>query len=494
MSKEVNDLYNLKSRNESENFAIGERMLKIAKNDFDKSVAYTKMGDAAGKLGNYKQGIFYLNTAILYAQETNSLKEQILINNILSQVYERIGMTNKADECLQQSKELALKLNDFHYLNMYYAFKMANDMDRAHFKEAILCAHKVIDYIEKIPESSPEQAKNIKLSLNEFYEGLSVMHMKSNEWDKALQYLEKAEHYKNLLPKTDYNIGNFYYRSRALLFAKQGNAKLSRKHFDSAYSMAVKRNNIVHRIKILEDRILTKVDKGTPRYEDLTEMLLDLNKIKANEQSKAIIQLDVNSENKVFKFQERTKKTLVFSSLITLLLTGSIYYLKERNRKLKIRFQTIIKDLEDRKSKDNNNLPVKIKNNTAENENNSENQSQNELSIIKQLEKLEEKLFFTSKNVSATQLAAMLKITPRNLSYILKKYRNGDFYSYMNLLRINYSTLLLRENSKYRNYKLNVISDICGYNSYSQFTLNFKSITGLSPSQFIAFLQDDQDE
>ena len=83
----------------------------------------------------------------------------------------------------------------------------------------------------------------------------------------------------------------------------------------------------------------------------------------------------------------------------------------------------------------------------------------------------------------------MLKISPRNLSYILKKYRDDDFYNYLNNVRIEYIIKSLRENPKLLNYKIAALAEMCGYNSHSQFTINFKLKTGISPSQYIQFLQ-----
>lgn len=48
----------------------------------------------------------------------------------------------------------------------------------------------------------------------------------------------------------------------------------------------------------------------------------------------------------------------------------------------------------------------------------------------------------------AAQLSAILKVTPKNLSYILKKYRNDNFYNYLNNLRVDYFIHILKENTK----------------------------------------------
>ena len=86
-------------------------------------------------------------------------------------------------------------------------------------------------------------------------------------------------------------------------------------------------------------------------------------------------------------------------------------------------------------------------------------------------------------------MAVLLKITPRNLSYLLKKYRNEDFYNYLNNMRVDYFSKILRDNQKYRNYKIASLSEMVGYNSHSQLTINFKKKTGITPSQYIDLLE-----
>ena len=109
--------------------------------------------------------------------------------------------------------------------------------------------------------------------------------------------------------------------------------------------------------------------------------------------------------------------------------------------------------------------------------------------VIKQLKNLEQKHFFIAQNFLATQLATKLNITPRNLSFLLKKYYNQDFNNYMNDLRIDYFIQLLKDNPQYRKYKIAALAEMCGYNSYNQFALNFKVKTKISPSQYINNLE-----
>ncbi len=157
-----------------------------------------------------------------------------------------------------------------------------------------------------------------------------------------------------------------------------------------------------------------------------------------------------------------------------------LIYNHHKNRKLHAAYKRIIENLDQKNSSKQSTCVVP----TTENK-----EIENEKKIVKQLEILEQKQFFTTQNMSAAQMAVLLKITPRNLSYVLKKYRNEDFYNYLNNIRIDYFTAILRNNPKYRNYKISVLSEMVGYSSHSQFAINFKSKTGITPSQYISFLE-----
>lgn len=157
-----------------------------------------------------------------------------------------------------------------------------------------------------------------------------------------------------------------------------------------------------------------------------------------------------------------------------------LIYSRQKNRKLRAAYEKILENL-DKKNNPKNDRQIINSDETKEIE--------NEDIIVKQLEILEQKKFFTAQNMSATQMAVLLKITPRNLSYLLKKYRNEDFYNYLNNMRVDYFSKILRDNQKYRNYKIASLSEMVGYNSHSQLTINFKKKTGTTPSQYIDLLE-----
>lgn len=105
--------------------------------------------------------------------------------------------------------------------------------------------------------------------------------------------------------------------------------------------------------------------------------------------------------------------------------------------------------------------------------------------LIKSLEEYEKTKFYLDSNITLAKVAVNLHTNTRSLSGIINKYKKMNFSSYINHLRIQYIMRLLQDEVKYRNYKIAYLANICGFSSHSTFTKIFKSINGISPSEFI---------
>ncbi|REC48856.1 tetratricopeptide repeat protein [Chryseobacterium pennipullorum] len=113
-----------------------------------------------------------------------------------------------------------------------------------------------------------------------------------------------------------------------------------------------------------------------------------------------------------------------------------------------------------------------------------------EENILTGLQAFENNLHFNDKNVSRYNLAYALNINTKYLSAVIKKHKNFNFNQYINHLRINYIVDRLKNEPKYRKYKINHLAEITGYSSHSAFSLEFKKVVGIHPSAFIKTLDD----
>lgn len=112
-----------------------------------------------------------------------------------------------------------------------------------------------------------------------------------------------------------------------------------------------------------------------------------------------------------------------------------------------------------------------------------------ERELLKKLEAFEAGLDFTRSDMSIAFLASNLNTNTKYLSDVINRHKGKNFNGYINELRVNYIIHQLKTDPIYLNYKISYLAEECGFSSHSSFTTVFKSVTGISPTKFIGFLQ-----
>lgn len=83
-------------------------------------------------------------------------------------------------------------------------------------------------------------------------------------------------------------------------------------------------------------------------------------------------------------------------------------------------------------------------------------------------------------NISLTETAQTLHISPQYLSTIFKKNLGINFVNYVSQLRLHYSVELLSK----RNISITEIAFLCGFRNFSHFLRSFKNEFGTSPGKY----------
>ncbi|GGE32037.1 hypothetical protein GCM10011516_32200 [Sphingobacterium cellulitidis] len=112
-----------------------------------------------------------------------------------------------------------------------------------------------------------------------------------------------------------------------------------------------------------------------------------------------------------------------------------------------------------------------------------------ETRLVKKLNDLELELFFLNKNLTLSWITNKLDTNQKYVSYIIRKYKNQHFNDYILNLRIQYIVKQLEVNKILWDYKLSYLAEMSGFTSHSKFTIAFKSVVGVTPSQFIENLK-----
>jgi len=90
---------------------------------------------------------------------------------------------------------------------------------------------------------------------------------------------------------------------------------------------------------------------------------------------------------------------------------------------------------------------------------------------------------FTNAELSLTELASVLDISPRKLSYLINGFLDQNFVGFVNQYRIEMAQDRLMHSSEKGETILEIMYEV-GFNSKSSFNTLFKQYTGLTPSDF----------
>lgn len=209
---------------------------------------------------------------------------------------------------------------------------------------------------------------------------------------------------------------------------------------------------------------------------------------------------DVN--NKEINFYESetsatTKYIVVFAVFALLFLGGVYYYINRKEKDLQKQVGFFKNYFEKIKTKTAHSNTVKTTKTTEEKETQqvvepstttkktSLLSPEKEQELIDKLEDFENSELFLSKQMSLPLLASELETNIKYLSEVIKVHKEKKFNSYINDLRIRHIINLLKTDPAYLNYKVSYLAEISGFSSHSAFTAVFKSITGMSPNDFI---------
>lgn len=105
--------------------------------------------------------------------------------------------------------------------------------------------------------------------------------------------------------------------------------------------------------------------------------------------------------------------------------------------------------------------------------------------ILKCLEEFEQKKGFLDKNITLSSLSKLFKTNSSYLSKTINFYRDKNFPTYLNDLRIEYALEKLKEDPSFRKYTIKAIAGEVGFKSAETFSKFFLKKNGMYPSYFI---------
>ncbi|CAM3551927.1 AraC family transcriptional regulator [Elizabethkingia occulta] len=466
--------------------------------DQEKILTYMQMADSMYKQIRYTEAIKLYEQADYYAIKNQRNKERFVINYFLSEIYQNIGFSNKANEYwrIAYSYFNSLdRIDSYIMTNMYKARRMEHSNQ---FYLAILYHQENIGLIKKkylsLSESkSPIFQEKIDLALE--HNIIAYDYLKNNNLYEAKKNFEKTESYlKNINISTHYQTP-YYDLCKAIIATKENKREEARKWFDSAEKIAEKKGYQVLAKRIAEEKIISKIeqldDHSSKNFKEFFKKILTeiqkVNELEIEREEKKVT--DQNSQIDHWKS---------FFILLTAILTLYIIIKDKKIYKKRSPNHTenvgIIFTKEVKHIPENDILPpenfsfinLNYENITRTSTLISEAK---ESELLEKLNQFETGTDFMAKNFTLSNLASILDTNTKYVHYLLKAHRNKNFNDYINGLKIKYIVHCLCKEPKFQNYKISYLADIGGFSSQSRFAYIFKKEVGLSPSEFIRTLK-----
>lgn len=459
---------------------------------------YVLKGNLFFKYDDQKKALENYITALKFAREKNDKRQIALAEINIAYLKKYIGRHEEAEKILSHylyhEKFLnKLEHNQIH-LSLADTYIETNKLDSASIliNEGLSSFENKYDY----------------LLLSGFY------HLKMKDYKKSIEDLIKC---KIFFSSTDNNERNIYY---TLLYLGSSYSGLKEKEkaiqsFVQIDSIVQKTNNTFPELKevytYLIDYYKEKNDKEKQLY--YIERFLKVDQ-KLDDQFKYISEelpqkydtpkLLLEKQKIIERLQIKKYLfygTLVISIILLLIIIVLFLKFKEAKKKYQKIAQELIRSVEKHQAysykttsvvKETQNDDTAYQNLIEETEAfELDNRNSKSLSmeitepILEALKKFENKEQYLAKGLTLGKLAKSINTNTSYLSEVINVYKEKNFTSYINDLRIDYALNRLLLDKKFRSYKLPAISEEIGYNSVQAFHMAFKKKTGTTPSIYI---------
>ncbi|WP_157844522.1 helix-turn-helix domain-containing protein [Chryseobacterium sp. Leaf394] len=204
------------------------------------------------------------------------------------------------------------------------------------------------------------------------------------------------------------------------------------------------------------------------------------NRIHREYDTKSLLQAQANLENK----NSFSEKLVIILSVALLILGGLVFYWFKRKKDLQKKYNQILTELDSVKPE-----VVQIE------EKNIEKTSKLDPAVIKTLKdkfrEFEKSKRFLEKGVTAGKLAAEFETNATYFSQFVSEFKDSNFNTYLNNLRIKYAVDQIYNHKEWRKYSVEDIALACGFSNRQSFSNFFYEQNGMRPAEFLKKRNDE---
>ncbi len=453
--------------------------------------------------GELKKAICYSENAHSVINLTNDPEWMAVVTRLLARQYRQVGLYERSKKYIIKGLQASARITDFQksneaagLLNQEMAFY---EMEMGNYPNAIQHIESSLKYFEKI--NSCNENRTVAAS----YQLLGDVYFKLNNYSVSEDYYRKAE---GLLKKGSCTLG--------LVYNGLGGIRLKQKNWKDAELYLKKAEKIADtsRSLKLKKAVYSNINDYYEGVGDnfkaslyAVKYVRAYDSIAARNQSFAMKDFE-NPKGKATK--KNTQMNGVKNAAIVILslsLVGLFLFIRRKQKKQRSKLRNIIRTqlnmignrthypLKQPGDFEFSNIFVEEidekDSETDRRRNDSLMTPETESKLLELLEDFEKGNLYNNKGMSLSFLAGELNTNTKYLSYVINQHKNADFKTYINRLRINYIVDKLINDEKYRQYKISILADECGFSSHSKFAAVFKAVTDYSPSAYIKYLDSE---
>lgn len=410
--------------------------------------------------------------------------------------YSELGLLEKANGIYSLALQNARKINEGngkqHALSVIYGNLGSHLIKSNAPRDSVFASiKKSIAEAEKIKETDNSYISK-KYSLIAYsYIILANENLKSGHQKVAQDYYQKALDIHNAKP--------IPLVEKVVLLNELGYFYYDQKEYDKAITYAELGLNLERKASFPQLR------KGL--YEVLSKSYMELQKTEDSKKyftlyttlSDSIASVDRKALTNTISQQDQqylnstNNQTIIYTVLsLALIIFGIaffIYYKKKKQKQIH-KIEDILKRLKEKQENDDVEFStIKTIKIIPKEEDAALMSPEAEDKLLEKLHDFEKQQLYLERKVSLSYVAANVETNTKYLSYIIKKHKGKDFNKYINDLRIDYIVQKINDEPAYRQYKINVLAEESGFSSHSKFATIFKANVGISPSEFIKYLQ-----
>ena len=442
-----------------ESAVISQFLLKNSSDDNEKIRALLLMIKSDLLRADYNSATEKLFQASELSKKADHSKNNIKVNFLLRRICDELGIESSQLYLIQDKSEMVQSNYE----------KAVKSYSKSNWK-------KTIDYLKKSEKHEKESA----YQLTNFYYSLAYSNLGKN--DSAKYFASKIRDYET-----------YYFYALAKIQFSERNFKKSIDELDRLKPIESKVQNIwlkeeIYKLLAENHNELNDWNKYRGDHQLQNSLQDSINNVKENARISFLAKIDQRQDEILALKSDHQKKIIYFIIIAILAVLLLAYFLNRRLNLKKINNEKSIKEAEEKvRFINENRIPegagkIVIPDKTVN-------------FLLEKLELFELNEDYINPAMSLNMLAESLNTNTKYLSEIINTYKNKNFHSYINELRINYIINKLKNDPVYLKYKVSHLAEESGFSSHSLFSTVFKQVAGHSPASYIKLIiTKEQDE